>query len=41
MQEKDLKIKQNQSTIKTKEGKSNRQKLKSSPLKEKMKADYL
>lgn len=41
MQEKDLKIKQKQSRIKTKEGKSNGQKMKNSPLKEKMKADYI
>lgn len=41
MQEKDLKIKQKQSRLKTKEGKSNGQKMKNSPLKEKMKADYI
>lgn len=41
MQEKDLKIKQKQSKIKTKEGKSNGQKMKNSPLKEKMRADYI
>lgn len=41
MQEKDLKIKQKQSRLKTKEGKSNGQKMKNSPLKEKLKADYI
>ena len=41
MQEKDLKIKQKQSTIKTKGGKNNGKNQKSSPLKEKMKADYI
>lgn len=41
MQEKDLKVKQKQSTIKTKDGKNNGKKQKASPLKEKMKADYI
>lgn len=41
MQEKDLKIKQKQSTIKTKGEKNNGKNQKSSPLKEKMKADYI
>lgn len=41
MQEKDLKIKQKQSTIKTKAEENNGQKGKLSPLKEKMKADYI
>lgn len=41
MQEKDLKIKQKQTRLKTKEEKSNGQKMKNSPLKEKMKADYI
>lgn len=41
MQEKDLKIKHKQGTIKTKDGKTNGKKQKASPLKEKMKADYI
>lgn len=41
MEEKDLKIKQKQSTIKTKEGKSVGKRQNASPLKEKMKADYI
>ena len=41
MGEKDLKIKYKKSTIKTKEGKNIGNRQKSSPLKEKMKADYI
>ena len=41
MQEKDLKIKQKQSTIKTQEGKNKGKNQKSLPLKEKMKVDYI
>lgn len=41
MEEKDLKIKQKQNTIKTKDGKSTGKKQKISPMKEKMKADYI
>lgn len=41
MQEKDLKMKQKQSTIKTKGGKNSGKNQKSSPLKEKMKVDYI
>ena len=40
MQEKDLKIKQKQSRLKTKEGINNGQNMKNSLLKEKLKADY-
>lgn len=41
MKEKDLKIKQKQSTIKTKGGKNSGKNQKALPLKEKMKADYI
>lgn len=41
MKQKDLKIKQKQSSIKTREGKRNGQNYHASPLKERMKADYI
>lgn len=41
MEEKGLKIKQKQSTIKTKEGKNTGKRQNASPIKEKMKADYI